>query len=383
MKYIILTLGIISIVSLNSCTSDDFSNIETSKADILDKNYIQKASMKEKLAYKKYYLREALKEVTKMGFTFDDLVALSKDSKYQKDVVLFSDILSYAKSKKKINIEADQKIEKISNAFKELDGSNYDISFYIPFADKLNNNSISNKTIESDIYIFEQEDNSEQLAFEGEVLNEDGEFVTYDQLITEQMAEDLAEQQGRKVVIVGLADFEAINTGGNGGYEPLKNHLNMIDMAIKTHKESWIAGKSDIAIVAMTQRYGEFYYTTVPPSEFAVLQFWNVKRKDVRKQTLFNVNKSLSWIDRFVPSPGFISNTDNNFALHYVIFEQDNWPTGNRTKTFVHEGKSYSITYRSSDEPYDYRTLIGHNAPSSYIDNSEIKYRVYFGSKLW
>jgi|GEM_PF-5011539 len=379
MKYIILTLGMISVISLNSCNRDE-SSIETPKVDILDKNYIQKASMNEKLAYKKYYLKEALKEVTKMGFTSDDLVAISKDSKYQKDVVLFSDILSYAKSEKKIDI-ANPRIEKILNAFKELDGSNYDISFYIPFADKLNNHS--SKAVTSDIYIFEQEDDSEQLAFEGVVLNEDGEYVTYDQLITEQMAEDLAEQQGRKVVIVGLADVAVINTGGEnqGNSAPKYNYFNISNMIVKSHKESWISGASDVAIVA-ERKFGTYFYNAV--SLHAGGDGWDylfrrVTRKEVRKQTNLSVNTTLINVERAsMPLVG----SDPNYVIHYVIYEADMWPIGNRNLTFVYNGVSHDIKYRSSDGPYDYKTLVRNDGQVNYYtDNQDIKYWASFSNQ--
>ncbi|MBP7499095.1 MAG: hypothetical protein KA796_04420 [Chryseobacterium sp.] len=370
MKYIILTLGMISLISLSSCNSDELSNIETPKVDILDKNYIQKASMKEKLAYKKYYLKEALKEVTRMGFTSDDLIAISKDTKNQKDVVLFSDIIAYAKNEKKI-IVTDPRVEKISNAFKELEGSSYDISFYIPFADKLN---YSSKVVADDIYIFEQEDDSEQLAFEGSVLNEDGEYVTYEQLITEQMAEDFAERQGRKVVVVGLADVEAVNTGGNQGGTStyVGHHFNMSNMIVKSHKESWISGASDLAINAERQINGYFYNAVSlhgGPESWTYL-FRRVTRKEVRKKTNLYVNTSLTDSQRSTTPPA-----GSNYVIHYVIYELDMWPIGNRNVNFVHDGISHNVTYRSSDVPYDYKTLISNNGQIDYhTDNQDITY---------
>lgn len=373
MKNIILKLGIISIVFFNSCINEDLSNIETPKVNILDKNYIQNASMKEKLAYKKYYLKEALKEVRELGFSSNELIALSKNSTYQKDVVLFSDIVSNARSKKRISIKDDKKIEKISNAFKELEGDNYDISFYIPFADNVNQSS---KAVASDIYIFEQEDNSEQLAFKGEVLNEDGEFVTYEQLITEEMAEEFA-LEGRKVVIVGLADVEVIDTGGNQS-DPLagfEGYYNMNAMVVKSHKESWISGASDLTVVAERPLNGYFYNAVSLHSggEGWDYLFRRVRRKEVRNETYLNINSTILNIDRY-PMPPL---GKGDFVVNYIIFEADMWPIGNRTITFVNDGVSHNIKYRSSDSQYDYRTIIRKNGITQlnyYVDNQDIRY---------
>ena len=119
-------------------------------------------------------------------------------------------------------------------------------------------------------------------------------------------------------------------------------------------------------------------------NNYTQYNFWNVKRKDVRNQTLFHVNKSLGYIlssDATIPEiKPFIRNDD--YSLNYIIYEEDNWPTGSRTVTFNYKGKSVSIDYRSADVPYDYRSIVGHPliSPNYYIDNEGIKYNYGYGS---
>lgn len=384
MRQLILTLGLLS-VFLISCHRDDLVNTEKNSSNILSKEYIKTANKKEQLFYKKHYLKEALKEVQKLNINLIDLVVASKNSNVEENVILLSEIISAAKNKNfKFKEEDENRFARIENAFKDLDDANYKISFYIPFAEKVEKSS--NKAVANDIYIFEQEDNSEQTAFEGVVLNEDGEYVTYEQLITEEMAEEMAEE-GRAVIIVGIKNV--ITDGNNPNNPPSSSsnpYFNIKSMIIKQHKESWIAGQSDITFDGNIIAGG--YVGRINGlwnwNNYTQYNFWNVKRKDVRKQTLFHVNKSLGYIlssDAAIPEiKPFIRNDD--YSLNYIIYEEDNWPTGNRTVTFNYKGKNVSIDYRSADVPYDYRSIVGHPliSPNYYIDNEGIKYNYGYGS---
>lgn len=376
MRHLILSLGLVS-VFLISCERGDFLNGEKNNPNILNKEYITTANIKEQLFYKKYYLKEALKEVQKMNINLQSAVNSAKSFTSAPNVILLSDIISSVRNNNaKFSKEDEDRVAKISNAFKDLDGSNYEISFYIPFAEKIEISK--NKAIAADIYIFEQLDNSEQLAFEGTVLNEDGDYVAYDQLITEEMAESLAEE-GRAVIVVGLEQVYTVGTGtppdtSTGGFS---KYFNINDMAIKQHKESWIGGRSEVNFFGHVQMGASTrIVNTWNWYGYGNYNFWNPSRKEVKNQKLFQINRSLANIDR---EETFPKPSGDNFALNYVIFESDNWPTGNRTVDFTFQGITKTITYRSSDVPYDYRSIIARNTPIPYIENEGIKYRVYYG----
>lgn len=377
------------------------SNLENPNTEtiskVLDKNYAKTANLKDQLVYKKHYLKEAAKLIKEMNITSNDLIGLSIDANskgQQNNTFLLSDIVSLAKSKNKaINSELNSKISNLDNAFKGLDDRNYEISIYIPFAEKLNSktsNSTSKLASEEDIYIFEQQDISEQLAFEGEILNEDGNWVTYDQLITEEMAEDFAEQ-GRIVAVIGLQDLSIYDENNNpqagtGGFNPVSgggstpttsndSALTILDMAVKTHKESWIAGESELTIRGIRQ-----YGTTVTGTNFLTsgvfhggypeFIFHEFKRKQVRNQNMLTLHRTVT----------YKINKNEIGTLFYVIYEADNWPANTY---YASAGSNAPIRYYSSDPAYIINN-VQYGIPSNgiyntpYIENGEIKYRTYF-----
>jgi hypothetical protein len=133
-------------------------------------------------------------------------------------------------------------------------------------------------------------------------------------------------EEGTVLIYVGLN--ERGNNTYNGGFSgspgtaPNNRCLNMGQMIVREHKESWISGKSEVTIKAITQRNGQYYNGI---SYHALLGWnestiYNVKRKTIKNQIPLNVNQTIAIPDRD-PSL-YIGPYDNNFALHYVIFEK-------------------------------------------------------------
>lgn len=372
---------------LTACTTNERVDVIediSSKKLILNKADIKNASVAKQLEYKKYYLKEAAKLIKELRITSKDLVNLASSStskKQQKNTFLLEDIVAFANAtNKNIRNENNKKLETLKNAFQGLEERNFAISIYIPFAEKLSNKGYSSTTAKlaktQDIFIFEGQDNSSQLAFEGEILNEDGSWVTYEQLITEQMAEDLAEQ-GVTVAVVGLQDeliIEDPEAGGGGGgtvpaYPSTTSALVIKDMAIKTHKESWIAGESEVTIRGYRHyngsNSGAFLWNGVFHGGTVEYIFKEVKRDDVRNQTMFNLNIPVT--QRF---------TNNEVGImYYVIYEADNWPANN----YYAAPNGYdTIHYYSSDPAYISNFSQYSPYLTNYIENSEIKYRTTF-----
>ncbi|MGA9212166.1 hypothetical protein [Kaistella sp.] len=229
----------------------------------------------------------------------------------------------------------------------------------------------------NDIYIFEEEDRSDIEYFEGYVLNEDGNYVSYEDLINEEMAEDLAEA-GRNVAVIGLQDTSYSPGGGNGGTTTYSDkNFKFGTMTIKSHKESWIAGASDIAMQMYKYENGSLQkinFITHDNSD-SHNYFAKFTRKEVDKQT----EKSL-----YIPVAGMIK-TDpavfSNSKFYYSIYETDNWPTTTRENKFIlPNGQELKIFFGSSDGEYYNSNANGNVFPLSsnqLNNNSEIKFTSY------
>jgi hypothetical protein len=341
------------------------------------------ASLDKKLEYKKHYLQEAGKLIRKLGITSNELLNLSvnAESKGQQEYkFLLKDVVSLAKSK---NVEIDNGLSKtiseLEDAFNGLDDRNYNISIYIPFADKPKANpNVNNKGIDSndDIFIFEGEDRSDIEYFEGYVLNEDGNYVSYEDLINEELAEELSEK-GKNIIIIGLIDWNADGGGGPTSYPD--KHFRFATMTIKTHKESWIAGASDIAMQMYKYENGALQKinfinegNSAGGSHYYFTQF---TRSQVSNQT----QKSL-----YMAVAGMIKTDPAVFAnskFYYAIYETDNWPTTIRNVYFtLPNGASLVISFGSSDPEYYNSNANGNVFPLSsnqVNNNSEIKFTSY------
>lgn len=384
--YSIFILGLTISSITTSCNADDrntdiSANVENQK--VLSKEAVKNASLDKKLQYKKYYLQEAGKLIKKLGITTNDLINLSINAEskgQQENTFLLADVISLAKSKNvNMDITISKKISDLENAFNDLDDRNYNISIYIPFAEKTKLNANKTGTANNDIYIIEEEDRSDIEYFEGYILNEDGEYVTYEDLINEEMAEDLSEQ-GRNVAIIGLQDTSYNPGNGNGGTTTYTDkNFKFGTMTVKSHKESWAAGASDIAMQMYKYENGSLqkinFINENNSAGGSHNYFTKFSRKEVRRQT----EKSL-----YMAVAGMIKTDPAIFAnskFYYAIYETDNWPTTTRNIPFtLPNGQPISISFGSSDGEYFNSNAIGNAFPLSsnqLTNNSEIKFISY------
>jgi hypothetical protein len=99
---------------------------------------------------------------------------------------------------------------------------------------------------------------------------------------------------------------------------------------VASHKESWLAGSSEVAIRAKLVCHngreegkfdgGQMEYTSDQYSNYRGQLIIKIKRKDIKKQKLFKVDYSLqkNWQDE-VPQ-------QDPVHFIYVMFERDSWP---------------------------------------------------------
>ncbi|MBT0550877.1 hypothetical protein [Riemerella anatipestifer] len=254
-----------------------------------DKINIEKASLQRKILYKRYFLKEATKKMFLSNISNEDIFDQVNFGKIQKNTFKVQDLSS--------NFGND--IADFNKAFKNLEGRSYSISLYIPFAEELKTKKTN---VKNNIYIFEEVDDSDRLEYDGYTLNENGDFVKCDFPITENLAENLAKK-GISVIVVGLQDdsLKLINERGDLSIsESLSSSSNknwyIDNMTVKAHKESWVAGASEIAVQAysynhLNNQLKKINYinssTAGSNSEYIFAKF---TRKDVRRKHNRNLN---------------------------------------------------------------------------------------------
>lgn len=368
MKKTILPLLIM--LNLISCNRD----IEIEKSNVLDKNYIKNADLKDQISYKKHYLKKAAEVVKDLQISSNDLLNLSLNSEskgQQKNTFLLSDLVNIAQKRNKIlDSHLLERIKILENAFKNLDERDYNISIYIPFAQEINN--VKSKKLNQDVYIFEENEDTNKIAFQGEILNEDGNWTTYEKLITEEMAEEMAND-GTMVIVVGLQDKNIenniINVEQNSSSNIQNKNFYFEKMAVKNHKETWIGGASEIAIQMIkletnnSQRINFINSSTFGYNEYIFFKF---KRKDIRKRRELYLNTPVAGSINLTP------NIFNNTKLLYVIYEADNWPVSKREVNF--NGSPIKIIFGSSDNEYYKSSYEANTYINGNVENNQIKF---------
>ncbi|MGC4128233.1 MAG: hypothetical protein QM564_01450 [Bergeyella sp.] len=402
MKKTILILGMafaVNAVTI-SCETDDRSNELVENAEtkgILSKEAVKNAPLAKQLQYKKYYLQEAGKIIKELGVPTDELINLAITAQgkgQQENTFLLKDVVSLAKSKKK-NIDAGtlKRISELENAFNGLDDNTYNISIYIPFASKVQSSGQTNKDNEEkdDVFIFAEQEDYEQEYFEGYVLNEDGNYVSYEELINEEKAEEMAED-GRVVTIIGTQGSTLDPTDGNGGSgngggtQPANTNkqLRIGNMIVRDDnaRESWIAGASEITIQMYKLENGNLQKISLITGStnggVSQCEFAEFKRKEIRNHTQKYLNATVAGMIETNPS------VYNNSNFFYVIYESDNWPTDTHTVSFPYylNGQQLQITYGSGNSgrvgtPY-YDSNAHNNKIPTVVENSVIKFSPFF-----
>ena len=201
------------------------------------------------------------------------------------------------------------------------------------------------------------------------------------------------------------SDPECYPTGGGGGsggggsssgvdtdpaelsrsYHPEMNTNNPVNckiqnMIVREHKESWVAGGSEIAIRSLLNTINgrilgdinlgfDQYYSTLGTTSFLGKGIKFFTRKKIKNGTVEDVNFTLQtgWPTNII--------TTGPVFYDFVIFEKDSWPTG--VQTLRREGNYfqdystnlpssfYGQSYRSSDIFYDINRITCYNSAVS------------------
>ncbi len=279
--------------------------------------------------------------------------------------VLIKSLIEIPEISNKVNLE---KIKLALDAFKNIDGNNYYPQIYIPKLSKSETNRTNDDTETATFVLYDGDETVNN--YPGYQLNYDGEFVPTGTPITENDAIN------HEVYVLSLNE-----TVNNSGDVPIDNSTtNTQDvqdlsngvlsyrinkMIVKHHKESWAAGKSDIAIKAWQETWNgtisgqvgaplasaaTTYATTTSELGYYVKKF---SRSDVNNQNELTLERYITLNNNF---NNYFSNP---IVLHWVIFERDLWPKGIKTTAYnpllgsVNTmNQTYTPAFRSADDCY-------------------------------
>ena len=320
--------------------------------NVWQKLYIESASTKEKLEYKKFHLLKLAnwinKKIQQKEFR-DEVNSLSK--KVDKDGNIYiKDLFNFDK-KNNIDKKNNEEIEKSLNAFTNLEGENWLPAFTIVNNKKGN---IANRVLDETkpIFLFvEDETNDVKEDFIGyQADSEDDDLEAIDQPINEINAE------GKMLYIMDVM-VEGGDAGGCGGTGNVNYGLSRIEkMTIKDHKEDWISGASEIHI-------STYYYRADPDNsgfcgwklsssvdcgyEYG-REISTYKRKEVRNED----EKTLNYLFHSNPISS-VNPTTIPLTVYYTIFEKDNWPAPTRNENiYFPNGEHAVIPFRSWQSSY-------------------------------
>lgn len=363
----VLKMSLLSAVLLTACNkendtdkksvlSDDLRMItDVDLSKMYDKEYISNADIEEQLSYKKYHLFRVASWLSKNAMIKNPVDLVSKQpsnriSIYEpikvKDLLTNSSITG--KSLKTSSSEND--ILKSLNAFKDIDpNKDWEVTVHtVSEDDNINTNN--------PLYIINDE-SFQEIDSEGNVFmkgfkRQNGTLVFHNELISEEYANK------NLVYVIGLESSDEVknikksnlsNRIISSNMEPVATIDRMI---VKDGKETWVGGKSEIAVIAFT----EHYYSDavagycgiklfnggdcVDPGGKLIRKF---SRKEVRRRSEVTVNHTFYHTSR---------TKIKGDALSFIIFEEDVFPRQGKIE-LLRLGRSVrSFRYRSLNNPY-------------------------------
>lgn len=376
--YSVFLMCVIASCSTEENTNDLYEESTSSKEIYNDKNYIENAELKEKLAYKKYHLKEIAKWISH----HDSDVLNSVKRTITNDVDQSKNEISLFL--KDLDIISKQTMENKSsfNAFVGLEGENWYPKITVLNAEKLmNKTSFDSKKPIILFSEYEEEIGVESLT--GYQENSEGELVELDMAITEEFAID-------KTVMVLSIDNQLIpidevyggGGGSSGGTSYYRLRLNKV--TLKQHKEDWHNGASELHFAGFKESSMPVYSGDCGDNMTGSANCYNydgnrvskVSRGDVGDE--FTVNYTINTFDSY----------NSNDILFFVLFEQDSWPATRNIASFPFpNGELRNVYYRSWQESYDEIMLSmdpnnNYGLPSAKgysKENAGIKYNLTFG----
>ncbi len=370
MNKIILSLSLILI----------FFSCKKATTIVVDEELIQNKSQTEQRNYVRENFKAISQEIAKAmkNPSFKSFVFEKASQKFDDDYnVLEKDLLSYPGISSIANVALiNEKLAK----FKNIGGNTYYPQLYIPRLSVTNASRTTNNDVETEFVLYDG--NESIIEYPGYTLNYDGILVPTYEAITEEYA------MSNDVVVMSLNE----TVDNNGLLTPVTLSTNEIQetqdftngklvykynkMTVKHHKESWAAGKSDIAVINWQETWNGTAYgqigaplASIYPSTSAhgnsALGYYIKKfdRCDVK-------NKKELTLERKITEGDFSNTITGNIIYHWTIFERDLWPTGTRVKTVnpflgnlnvapTPNEEEYVHLYRSADDAYhqDYRQV--------------------------
>jgi hypothetical protein len=278
--------------------------------------------------------------------------------------VLIKDLLKYPEFASKVNIE---RLQKGLDAFKNIAGNNYYPQIYIPRLSKdISPNSNNSNTIESEDLEF--------ILYNGDETQHTFPAYEYDGADSLILAGfDIDEYYAMYHNVYVISTNETVN---NNGYvpptpnqpdstPPQPNSINVQinKMTVLHHKESWVAGKSDVHMQAYRYTWNGFFNGgSSPPiqTELSDRTAYNTYGHQIRRFSRSEINnKTEVTLNYYLQRNWLISDPFPKPIIYYfVIFEKDNWPAAVRvTQThpmWVHKPTEDQVflQFRSSDNEY-------------------------------
>lgn len=260
-------------------------------------------------------------------------------------------------------------IKETLKAFVDIEDKNYFPQIYIPRLSKLSQNGPTPSNLDKPIEFVLYDGNEQNPEFPGWLLNDKNELVLSGRMISEDYA------LKNNVWVISLN--EIVNNEGeasvvSAGPPPPPPNPNLINLKFETMGinclyESWAAGKSDVSIRAIRYTWngridgnsGAAFadYTSdrsTNDTRGILIRQWD------RDETWNGTSLQMKTIDFNLQFNWDISNWFTKpINYFYVIFEKDNWPTGEKVwwgaPLFAHfSGNSLmrQLTFRSADGPY-------------------------------
>lgn len=306
-----------------------------------------------------------------------------------------------------IGTKLDAKVRRVSplssltnelEAFREVEeGVSVYPQIYIHNYEELkkNGNITPDYTGKTPVILIHTGDNDDNSI--GYTLNENNEIV----VLRISVDEAFAEQNEVWVISInervdnnGRFVRDEANSGTNDKTLLLNISPKFEKMTVKCHKESWRAGKSDIAII----RNSGWRNNTNPFTGQQQLWMWvgssdashirDFTRKQINEKQELTIN--WTYYSKWHAINGNMTGAKGDW-FSYIIFERDHWPTGNRNANnytghndILGNPVKLAYVYRSADDFYALGFISARTTDTSIfagtnsVDNGCIK----FNSKL-
>lgn len=362
-----LTASIGMVFSFNSCEE----NFVPEKADVR----IELQSYENQVAFVEQHLKTLGQSILSMvnDLEFREIVYQQIEKRVDGDDNVLIETLSKipTSSRKTIGARMDESVNIEGNVgralaqFKGIEGRDLYPQIYIPFYENVKQRREANPQtrlalVQESPKIVLYDGDETQTVFKGYYLNDSGELTESNLEIDEEYAEN------NEVWVISLN--ENIDDA-NSTTSTLSSPSAKIDkVRIKCHKESWVAGASEVHIITWVSSY-RFYDLEIllyNGGDYEGGRIKKISRSDVKDKKMHDINFNIvkNWNDK-APLADY---------AHYVIFEYDAWPTRKRDVKWTQGGDELIWEYRSSDDYYDKNTVYKGDFLNYYVNKGCIEW---------